>query len=480
MTGCFLTGEAGIGKSTLLCHLHRQMAGLDGVVLLSPSEPLPCRRAMTLAQILQACETSLQLGAGTADPLKLARRLQRLSEDGCVPVLLADDADLLDTAALDALATLAGLRAGQQRLLSAVLAGTPALPARLTLPRGDDGMPENHRVVALHPLSDGAVARLLQRRLAKPFEPDAALAIAHVSGGVPAQVIEIGERALHLAARRSSAAVTGDIAAAALRHDPAPGQPSSGDPAPGQPSPSEPSLGEVMSDKPASSFEPHSAVVASFAADGPSRIAADRTSRIAFDETSPVITPFAAVRPSAESTLSEPIFPEPTLRTPTSADSQFPQSSLFPQADTFPQTGTFPPADTSREADESPFTVPPLDSHTGVRTTQRLTPTRRKSAKGGAGIGAKLAIVGGVCFAILLAVGSALYLNHEPADGTPDRSSFEAPSTTTSAPASTSAAATDRSAADAPFSATDDAASSTETAPSGGAGVPVLGRTVLL
>lgn len=447
----FLTGETGIGKSTLLCHLHRQMAGLDGVVLLSPSEPLPCQRAMTLAQLLEACETSLQLGPGTADPLKLARRLQRLSEDGCVPVLLADDADLLDTAALDALATLAGLRAGQQRLLSAVLAGTPALPARLTLPRGDDGMPEGHRVVALPPLSDGAVARLLQRRLAKPFEPDAALAIAHVSGGVPAQVIEIGERALQLASRRSSAVVTGDIAAAALRRDPAPG---------------EPSPGEVMSGRPTSSFEPHPAVVASFAADATSRIAADGTSaltadgksRIAFDEASPVVTPFAAVRPSAESTVSKPIFPEPTLRTPTSADSQFPPSSLFPQTGTVPQTGTFP------ETDESPFTMPPLDSPTGVRTTQRLTPTRRKGAKGGAGIGAKLAIVGGVCFAILLAVASALYLNDEPADGTLDRSSLEAPSPTTSAPSS----ATDRSATGMSPFATDDGASSTETGPAGG------------
>ncbi|MFO1118749.1 MAG: hypothetical protein U1E38_00965 [Rhodospirillales bacterium] len=47
-----------------------------------------------------------------------------------MPAMLIDDADCLDGATLQALSTLATLRGGERRLLSAVLTGTPELVGR--------------------------------------------------------------------------------------------------------------------------------------------------------------------------------------------------------------------------------------------------------------------------------------------------------------------------------------------------------------
>ena len=63
---CTLTGQLGIGKTTLLRHLAEQLTALDGVLLLCPTHVLACRTETTLADVLGACEAKLGLGESGA------------------------------------------------------------------------------------------------------------------------------------------------------------------------------------------------------------------------------------------------------------------------------------------------------------------------------------------------------------------------------------------------------------------------------
>jgi len=113
----------------------------------------------------------------------------------CDAILLVDDADRLDG---DALAQLA------QRQGACVLAGTAALADRL---------PANFAVLALDPLAPDEVARFVAARLAAAGQrrdllvPDAVLALARLSGGVPRQINAVAGAAVFLAGLDGAAQV---------------------------------------------------------------------------------------------------------------------------------------------------------------------------------------------------------------------------------------------------------------------------------
>lgn len=69
-----LTGEDGIGKTTLLRHLGEEVATLDGVQLLHTAAFIDSEVLSTFADIIGACGDVFRVG--TSDPLVVARILQ--------------------------------------------------------------------------------------------------------------------------------------------------------------------------------------------------------------------------------------------------------------------------------------------------------------------------------------------------------------------------------------------------------------------
>jgi len=191
-----LTGEDGIGKTTLLRHLGEEVATLDGVRLLHTAAFIDCEVLSTFAEIIAACGDLFR--AGSADPLVVARVLQDLSDGEQMPSLLIDNADRLDDATLRALAMLTTLRSGERRLLSAVLAGGSDLPGRMAALLGkSDQLPASH-VVALAPMGRADVERLIRHRLrlAGWPESDRIADVVVQSNGIPLQVMGLCRRAL--------------------------------------------------------------------------------------------------------------------------------------------------------------------------------------------------------------------------------------------------------------------------------------------
>ena len=219
---CTLTGQLGIGKTTLLRYLAEQLTALDGVLLLCPTHVLACRTEITLADVLGVCEAKLGLGESGAASLKAVKRLQQLVESNCSPVLLLDDADLLGDDVLEALVTLTGLQAAERRLLSIVLAGHPSIPRRVSMITGNDEVLRAGHVVELEPMAESDVARLIRHRLRaaglpeNAISPDAIAQIARHSAGVPGAVVRVCRRTTQIAENRSRKTVTTDIVAEAI------------------------------------------------------------------------------------------------------------------------------------------------------------------------------------------------------------------------------------------------------------------------
>lgn len=193
-----LTGEDGIGKTTLLRHLGDEVAALDGVRLLHTAPFIDCAPSAGFGDIAAACSDIFR--AGTPDPLLAARVLQDLADGEQMPAMLIDDADCLDGATLRALSTLATLRGGERRLLSAVLTGTPELVGRMAALLGpNDRLPPDRQIV-LAPMARTDVERMIRHRLRQAGRPeDGAIdEVTAQSNGVPLQVLGLCRRMLRV------------------------------------------------------------------------------------------------------------------------------------------------------------------------------------------------------------------------------------------------------------------------------------------
>lgn len=127
-----LTGEIGTGKTTLSRALIDRLDGNHRVVLI-------VHPRLTAAQLIE--HIAGRLGV---DPLParkhalvdaLASQLYHLDEGGCTPVVIIDEAQLIDRKEVfDELRLLCNIQLDDRSLLSLILIGQPELKRRLTRP----------------------------------------------------------------------------------------------------------------------------------------------------------------------------------------------------------------------------------------------------------------------------------------------------------------------------------------------------------
>jgi type II secretory pathway predicted ATPase ExeA len=194
-----LTGEVGAGKTTLCRALVDQFADRCRFSLV-------VNPALPPAQLLAA----VAVGFGIAGSRRksevygaLAERTAALDEQGLFPVVLVDEAQLLQgRAAFDELRLLTNLTLDDRALVGIVLLGQPELRQRV-IDKGGEAFAQ--RVgVAYHvgPLDAEETGRYLAHRLrvagreAPLFEPDAVAAIHRASGGIPRRVNQVAASSL--------------------------------------------------------------------------------------------------------------------------------------------------------------------------------------------------------------------------------------------------------------------------------------------
>ncbi len=227
-----LACDRGLGKSTLIRHLADQLSALDSVLVLYPGGVLNCRPGMSFAEVLAACRGRFdrrQPAAGDED--RLTATLERAAGRGQVAVLLLDDADALDDAALSRLRRLTDPDSEDRRMLSVILVGSQKLQRRLEqLARGDgdlrgDRQPGVDLVIDLPPLRDRDVDRLIRHRLTVAgyvegdlFSPVALAEVARRSRGNPMHVVALCEAAMGLAERETKLTVSRDLIERAAGH----------------------------------------------------------------------------------------------------------------------------------------------------------------------------------------------------------------------------------------------------------------------
>ncbi|MBL8660447.1 MAG: AAA family ATPase [Rhodospirillales bacterium] len=223
----------GLGKSTLIRHLADQLAALDSVLVLYPGGVLSCRPGMSFADVLAACRGRFDRRQPAAsDEERLAATLDRAANRSQVAVLLLDDADALDDAALLRLRELTEADGEDRRLMSVILVGSQKLQQRLEQLAQGRGVARGGRrdgfvdlATDLPSLNDRDVDRLIRHRLTVAghaegdlFSPVALAEVARRSHGNPLHVVALCGAAMALAEREAKSTVSRDLVERAAGH----------------------------------------------------------------------------------------------------------------------------------------------------------------------------------------------------------------------------------------------------------------------
>lgn len=190
-----LLGVHGVGKTTVLRRLSASLPPNLVSVLLS-------HHAVSSGSLADQLQTTLGLDFPRSSVHFLAEYLRARKRRGEKLVLLVDEAQTLTAAQLEEIRFLADLEQGGRRVAEIVLAGPPALAARLSDP-GLGGLRQRVAVeTVVSPLSASQTGDYVRFRLRvagseQSLFSDEALAAVHMTtGGVPRLVNLLCERAL--------------------------------------------------------------------------------------------------------------------------------------------------------------------------------------------------------------------------------------------------------------------------------------------
>jgi len=215
-----LACRRGLGKSALVRHLSDQLASLDSVLMLYPGGVLSCRPGMTFADVLAACRGRLdRRNKDASDEERLPATLEQAAARGQAAVLILDDADALDDAALVRLVELCEPDADDRRALSVIVVGSAQVGGRLDrlgVRGGRTGAADLQ--LDLAPLRDRDIDRMVRHRLTVAglsdgdlFSPVALAEVARRSRGEPLRIVTICAGALALAEQERKPTVSRDL-----------------------------------------------------------------------------------------------------------------------------------------------------------------------------------------------------------------------------------------------------------------------------
>lgn len=216
-----LTGEVGAGKTTVLRAL---LAQLDPERYRTALIFNPC---LSAPDLLKAINREFHLPADGLDQSALLENLNqyliRQNEEGCVVVLVIDEAQNLQPDVLEQIRLISNLETEREKLLQIVLAGQPELGKLL---ERKDLRQLNQRIVVryhLRPMKGHDTYLYIQHRLMVAggkgivsFSKDAAKKIFRYSGGLPRLINVASDRALLAAYAKNTQQITSRIAAAGI------------------------------------------------------------------------------------------------------------------------------------------------------------------------------------------------------------------------------------------------------------------------
>jgi type II secretory pathway predicted ATPase ExeA len=214
-----LTGEVGAGKTTLSRALVDEFADR-------------CRFSLVVNPALPPAQLLSAVGEGFGVQGRerksdvygaIAELAARLDEEGLFPVVVVDEAQLLQgRAAFDELRLLTNLTLDDRALIGLVLVGQPELREAVRRKGGEAFAQRVGVAYHLGPLDEAETGAYLAHRLrvagreAPLFTPEAVAAIHRSSGGLPRRVNRIAANALLEAFARDAALVDADAVEAAV------------------------------------------------------------------------------------------------------------------------------------------------------------------------------------------------------------------------------------------------------------------------
>jgi len=216
-----LTGNAGIGKTTLLTRIlqHLPVKRIQSSVIVNPT--------LTPAEFLEAA----MLDFGFRDiPASKAQRIVELQNflwkghrEGKITALVVDEAHKLSPEVLEEIRLLGNFESADEKLLQIVLVGQSELDEVLNSERLRQLKQRIALHLALDPLSGAEIARYVGHRWARaggnqaPFSADAIDGIGQASKGIPRVINVICDNALMLAFGEGRTRVEGQHVSAVCR-----------------------------------------------------------------------------------------------------------------------------------------------------------------------------------------------------------------------------------------------------------------------
>ena len=201
-----VTGEVGVGKSTLVAHLMERVdpAALTAAQLVTT--------ALDGAELVQVVAQAFGLAVEGHDKAGALGAIERYLADearaGRKCLLVVDECQNLDLAALEELRMLSNFQLGAHPLLQGLLLGQPEFRRTLAHHPGLEQL--RQRIIASHhleALDGGEVERYVRHRLGhvgwdgRPeFEPGLLDALYRHTGGIPRRVNQVMNRLLLLGA----------------------------------------------------------------------------------------------------------------------------------------------------------------------------------------------------------------------------------------------------------------------------------------
>jgi type II secretory pathway predicted ATPase ExeA len=216
-----LIGDAGVGKTTVLHQLARELD--PNVTCIFESDP-----EVNFTDLLRFILTNLEIADNSSTSLSMMQRckviLRSQLEQGRIVSLMIDNAERLHDESLEYLLYNFYSAAPAERdenLLQIVLAGRPELREKLAQPQLRSLKPRSELVCQLQPLRDKDIAAYLKTRLRaahlaeETFDSAAIDRIAAYTGGNPHLINAISNRALQVSGQSPVTNVTAEMVARA-------------------------------------------------------------------------------------------------------------------------------------------------------------------------------------------------------------------------------------------------------------------------